>query len=157
MTFRPLTCGAVLAAALISVSAPPVLAQSAGTPKASAAGPSSAQRAAEARVETRIKQLHSQLHITAAQAAAWTEFAAVMRENARAIDEAADKRVAALPTMNAVQDLQSYEALAEAHVERLQKLIPAFVALYDGMSPAQKEIADSVFRGRAEHHQKHRG
>jgi len=157
MILRPSLCGAVLAAALVSVSALPALAQSSGTPVAAAAAPSSAERAAGARVEARIKQLHSQLHITAAQAAAWNEFAGVMRENARAIDEVADKRAAALPTMNAVQDLQSYEALAEAHVERLQKLIPAFVALYDGMSPGQKEIADSVFRGRSERHQKRRG
>jgi hypothetical protein len=52
--------------------------------------------------------------------------------------------------------LQSYEALAQQHVDRLQKLIPAFVALYDEMSPTQKANADRVFRGRAERHRRHR-
>jgi periplasmic protein CpxP/Spy len=94
--------------------------------------------------------LHAQLHITAAQDAQWRTFADTMRENARAIDQAAAQRADQLATMNAVQDLQSYEQLTEAHVERLQKLIPAFQALYNVMPPEQQQIADRIFRGSAE-------
>ena len=161
MTFRPSMRGAVLVAAILCMPAL-ALAQSSGTPAATAAAPaamappSGAERAAEARVEARIKELHAELHITSAQAAPWNEFAAIMRDNARAMDAAAEQRAAQLPTMNAVDDLKSYEGLAEQHVDRLQRLIPAFVALYDSMSPHQKAIADRLFRGRAERHA-HRG
>ena len=63
--------------------------------------------------------------------------------------------------MNAVQNLQSYEQLAEAHAQRVQKLIPAFENLYNAMPEQQKQLADQVFRGNAEKHigaaQTHRG
>jgi len=157
MTVMPSLCRAVLAAAFVSV---PVLAfaQSTPAPAAAPAAPSAAApvspaiRAAEARVAQRIKQLHSQLRITSAEETQWNAFADVMRDNARDMDEAAAKRADGLPTMNAVDDLKSYEELAEDHVDHLQKLIPAFQALYDAMSPQQKETADRLFRGRAEAH-----
>ena len=154
MTLMPSIRGAALLAALILVPAI-ALAQStapSAAPVVPAAKAPAADRAAVARVEARIKQLHGQLHITAAEDAQWQGFAQVMRDNAREIDAAAAQRAAGLPTMDALQDLQSYEQLAEAHVARLQKLIPAFATLYDAMSPEQKKIADRVFRGGAERH-----
>ena len=158
MTKMPSLCGAALVAVLAA--APGLaLAQSASAPAApaepAASAPASpAARAVEMRVERRIRELHAELHITPAQKMPWDAFADVMRANARAIDEAAERRAAQLPTMNAVEDLKSYEQLAQQHVDRLQRLIPAFAALYDTMSPRQKETADRVFRGRAEepHH-----
>lgn len=162
MTMMPTLRGAALSAAILSAPAL-ALAQSAATPAPAPAAPAAvapgpaADRSAEARVEKRIKELHAQLHITAAQSAPWNEFATVMRGNAGAMDAAAAKRFEELPTMNAVQDLKSYEELAEQHVERLQKLIPAFEALYDAMSPQQKQIADRVFRGRTARSHHHRG
>jgi periplasmic protein CpxP/Spy len=156
MTKIPSLRGAALVAVLATVPGL-ALAQSAAAPAApavpAASAPSSvAARAAGLRVERRIKELHAELHITATQRASWDAFAEVMRANARAIDEAAAQRAAQLPTMNAVDDLKSYEDLAQQHVDRLQRLIPAFSALYDAMSPRQKELADRVFRGRAEQH-----
>src|ERR1700719_1345104 len=97
------------------------LAQSAAPAAPSTAGSPAAAGGAQARVEARIKQLHAQLHITPAEEAQWNQFAQVMRDNARAMDEAATQRAAKFPTMSAVQDLQSYEQLAEAHVQHLQK------------------------------------
>jgi periplasmic protein CpxP/Spy len=136
-------------AALLSVP-PAALAQSGSAPAPSAAAPSAASApsndAALQRVEARIKQLHSQLHITAAEDPQWQQFAQTMRDNAREVDEAAMQRAQQYPTMNAVENLQSYEALAETHVQHLQKLIPAFQSLYDAMSPEQKKTADEVFR-----------
>jgi hypothetical protein len=37
----------------------------------------------------------------------------------------------------------------EAHDAGMKKFIPAFEALYNSMSDAQKKIADSLFRSRA--------
>jgi hypothetical protein len=34
--------------------------------------------------------------------------------------------------MNAVQNMQSYEEMAEAHVQHLQKLVPATTGRYSG-------------------------
>jgi hypothetical protein len=125
------------------------------------AGRAVAGKNAEERVENRIKELHAQLRITPAEQPQWDQFAEVMRENAREIDQALMQRAQQFPTMNAVQNLQSYEQLAEAHAQRVQKLIPAFENLYNAMPEQQKQLADQVFRGNAEKHigaaQTHRG
>lgn len=98
------------------------------------------------RVEARIKALHEQLHITDAQTAQWNDLAQVMRDNAKAIEDLVKQREQNLKTMNAVDDLRSYQALAEAHAEGLKKLVPVFETLYDSMSDDQKKTADVVFR-----------
>jgi protein CpxP len=148
MTMMPSTRSAVLALAVLVTAPALALAQSAAPPAAAPA----ADAAAQSRVEARIKQLHAQLRVTPTQDAQWGQFADVMRENAKDMDAAATQRAEQLPSMNAVQDMKSYEDLAEAHVQRLQKLLPAFETLYNAMSPEQKQIADRVFRGTAEHH-----
>jgi hypothetical protein len=53
--------------------------------------------------------------------------------------------------MTAVDNLKTYEAIADAHAEGLQKLVPAFETLYASMSEAQKKNADEVFN-RSRHH-----
>lgn len=98
------------------------------------------------RVEAHIKALHEQLHITDAQAAQWNDLAQVMRDNAKTIEDLVKQREQNIKTMTAVDDLRSYQALAEAHAEGLKKLVPVFETLYDGMSDDQKKIADVVFR-----------
>jgi protein CpxP len=131
--------------------------QGAGTPPpAAAASPLAGHpvpgKNAEERVERRIKELHSQLQITPAEEPQWNEFAQVMRENARDMDQAFMQRAQQHPTMNAVQNMQSYEQLSEEHAQRVQKLLPAFQKLYDAMPDAQKRVADQVFRANAEKH-----
>jgi periplasmic protein CpxP/Spy len=81
---------------------------------------------AEERVDHRIRELHSQLQITAGEEPLWNEFAQVMRENARDMDQVFMQRVQQYPMMNAVQNMQSYEQIAEQHAQRVQKLVPAF-------------------------------
>jgi hypothetical protein len=44
--------------------------------------------------------------------------------------------------MNAVQNMPSYAQIAEAHVQHLQKLVPAFDNLYSAMPEQQKKLAD---------------
>ena len=125
------------------------------------AGRPVAGKSAEERVENRIKELHAQLRITPAEEPQWNQFAEVMRENAREIDQALTQRAQQFSTMNAVQNLQSYGQLAEAHAQRVEKLVPAFENLYNAMPEQQKQLADQVFRGNAEKHigaaQAHRG
>jgi lysophospholipase L1-like esterase len=116
------------------------------------AGHPVAGKTAEERVEGRIKELHAQLHITPAEEPQWNEFAEVMRENARDMDQAFMQRAQQFPTMNAVQNMQSYEQISEQHAQRVQKLVPAFQKLYDAMPDQQKRLADQVFRANAEKH-----
>ncbi|HTF33541.1 MAG TPA: Spy/CpxP family protein refolding chaperone [Myxococcota bacterium] len=97
------------------------------------------------RVETRIQDLHRNLKITAAQEPQWHDFAQVMRDNAHAIDAIRQERSANLSKMNAVDDLRSYQKLADAHADGLKKLVPAFEALYNTMSDDQKKNADAAF------------
>jgi len=78
----------------------------------------------------------------------------VMRDNAHAIDAILEERRASLSKMNAVDDLRSYEKLADAHADGLKKLVPAFEALYNTMSEDQKKNADAAFshfEGRPKH------
>jgi protein CpxP len=128
----------------------------ASPPPAAAASPLAGHpvpgKNAEERVERRIKELHGQLQITPAEEPQWNEFAQVMRENARDMDQAFMQRAQQHPTMNAVQNMQSYEQLSEEHAQRVQKLVPAFQKLYDAMPDAQKRVADQVFRANAEKH-----
>jgi len=107
-------------------------------------------------VEARIKSLHSKLKITAAQEPQWQQVAQVMRDNAADIEKMVSERNAKLKTMTAVDNLQTYSDIAQAHADGLKKLVPVFDTLYGTMSDAQKKIADAVFRGIAEHHAAHK-
>ncbi len=105
-----------------------------------------------AEAEARIKQLHDQLKITPAQKAQWHAVAQAMRENAKDMQAIIAERHKKSGQMSAVDDLRSYQEVAETHVQGLQRLIPAFQALYDTMSPEQKKNADALFS-----HAQHRG
>jgi hypothetical protein len=96
-------------------------------------------------VEARIADLHKSLKITSAQEAQFKDFAQVMRDNAANIEAVNKERSTGIDGMNAVDDLRSYEKLADAHADDLKKLIPAFETLYNSMSDAQKKNADAVF------------
>lgn len=97
------------------------------------------------RAEMRIKQLHDQLQITPAQETQWSAVAQAMRDDATAMQAVIAKRRQNRSTMTAVDDLRSYEEVTETHIAGLQKLVPAFQALYDTMSAEQKKNADTVF------------
>jgi Spy/CpxP family protein refolding chaperone len=99
-------------------------------------------------VEAHIKSLHHQLRITAAQEPQWQAVAQAMRDNAKAIGALVEDRVAKTKSMTAIDDLNSYAAIADAHAAGVKSLIPAFEALYATMTDAQKKNADMVFRHR---------
>jgi hypothetical protein len=112
----------------------------------------------ENRVEKRITDLHARLKITSAQEQQWNQFAQVMRDNARQMDQDYQRRAQRVQEMSALDNMQSYAKIAEAHAQDVQKLVPAFEALYNAMSAEQQHTADQVFRSYAERaHQRHEG
>jgi len=103
------------------------------------------------RVDQHIAELHKELRITPAQQAQWDQFAQVMRDNAKDMDDALQQRVSGFASMNAVENLQSYAQIAQQHAQDTQKLATAFQALYGDLSDAQKKNADTVFRAHGDH------
>jgi hypothetical protein len=102
-------------------------------------------------VEGRIKTLHAQLHITPEQEPAWNNVAQVMRDNAKTMKDLRAKtqeKTQQESSANAVEQLNSYAAVIDAHSDGVHKFIPAFQTLYDSMSDAQKKTADAVLRTR---------
>jgi protein CpxP len=122
------------------------------SPRASAGTSSSAMANADAKrdaaVEKHIKELHATLKITSTEESAWNEVAATMRENAKELDRAIDKRVANSAGATAIDDLNSYAEIAQAHAKGVKKLASAFSGLYSVMSDDQKKVADEVFSHR---------
>jgi periplasmic protein CpxP/Spy len=109
-----------------------------------------------ARVEQRVAILRAQLKITATEEAQWQQFATVMRDNAQKMDQAAAERAKMFRSLNAVENLKSYGAMAVDHGQNVQKLVQAFETLYNIMPPEQKKLADEVFRSREEQRQQRR-
>lgn len=118
--------------------APVLLAQANTTTKAKTHKPRAE------RVEDRIKSLHDQLMITAAQEPQWNAVAQAMRDGSQSMEAAIKQRIEARGA-SAVDELKAYEAIADAHAQEVQKLIPPFQALYDAMSDDQKKTADTLF------------
>jgi hypothetical protein len=103
--------------------------------------------------EARIQELHDKLHITADQEALWGVVAKVMRDNSNTLQASMADRSAKLKdkTLSAVDDLKSFQVIADQHSEGLKSLIPAFEALYASMTPDQQKHTDHVFG----EHQRH--
>jgi primosomal protein N'' len=139
MTFRVSTVTMLLLAAGLAAVAPPGRAQ---TPPAPAA---TTDAAMASQIESRITELRKRLHITAAQQPQWDAFAQVMRENAGRMEPFFRDPVAA-QKLNAVESLRTYTAMAEEHAQGMERLLPAFEALYNAMSADQQRLADQAFR-----------
>jgi protein CpxP len=116
---------------------------SAAGPHPSAMMKTDAQR--DAGMERHITDLHAKLKITAAEESQWKEVAETMRGNAKDMDAVIDKREAAVSTATAIDDLNSYAAIAQAHADGVKKLAKAFSGLYSMMSDDQKKAADQAF------------
>ncbi|HXZ01681.1 MAG TPA: Spy/CpxP family protein refolding chaperone [Stellaceae bacterium] len=123
--------------------APPIGAQLAQAAPPAAA-PKKPRPSPVDRIEQRIKSLHAALQITPDQEPQWNAVAQAMREQGQMTGQAIQQR-AANPAMNAVDELKAYEAIVDAHAQGLQKLVPAFQALYASLSDDQKKKADVLF------------
>lgn len=104
----------------------------------------------DARLEAHIKALHDSLGITAAEEAAWSKVADVMRENAKAIHAGLQERRNGLSGMSALDNMRSYATLTEERAQEAQKMLAAFQPLYDMFPAEQKKTADEVFRSETE-------
>jgi len=104
-----------------------------------------AAKSATDRTEARIAQLHADLKITPAEEAQWGEVAQAMRDEATQMDELITRREAQQDLMSAVDDLNNYAELAQAHADGVKKMSTVFAPLYNTMTDDQKKIADEVF------------
>jgi periplasmic protein CpxP/Spy len=138
----------ILSAVLFNLPSAAMAQASPGAMPAAKATSTKKSTPANTSVEARIKSLHDGLQITSAQEPQWQTVADVMRENAKTTGALIEERAANGKTMTAIDDLHSYEAITEAHVAGVKKLIPAVEALYSTMSDAQKKNADAVFSHR---------
>jgi protein CpxP len=121
--------------------------QSASPPAANATRSEMAKSDAkrDSAVEQHIMELRGQLKITPAEESQWKQVADTMRENARDLDRAIDKRDATIASATAIDNLNSYSEIAQVHANGVKKLASAFSGLYSVMSDAQKKEADVVF------------
>jgi hypothetical protein len=126
-----------------------VIAQAASSEGMGAMAPASAKSERESPVEAHIKELHKRLHITAAQDTQWNALADVMRENAKTMHDLEKQRATDTQSMSAVDVVKSYDSVIEAHEAGMKKFVPAFEAVYNSMTDAQKKSADELFRSRA--------
>jgi hypothetical protein len=100
------------------------------------------------RVEARIENMHDRLKITHAQEEQWSKVAQSMRDNAKEMEALTKARSERTGTMTAVDDLQSYGEITDAHAEGVKRFTPIFAVLYAQMSDEQKKDADEMFRHR---------
>jgi hypothetical protein len=117
-----------------------------GAPTA-AATKSDAKR--EMALENHIKNMHAQLGITAVEETQWDAVAKTMRDSALETDQAIDQREAFVQHGSAVDNLNAYGAIAQAHADGVRKLAAAFAPLYASMSDDQRKAADALFAHRA--------
>jgi len=98
-----------------------------------------------AQVERRISGLQRRLKLTPEQQPQWNAFTDVMRQNAAHVEALQRDRAGKMTTMTASEDMRSHAEVARAHAEDLQRVAPAFDALYATMTPEQKVVADRTF------------
>jgi hypothetical protein len=111
-----------------------------------------------AHVEQRIKTLHDKLKITQNQESNWSKVADTMRDNEAAMEKTMHDRHQNPESQTAIDDMQSYQKIVQAHADGMQKMVDAFKTVYDEMSDDQKKNADTVFskfEGHEGHHHPH--
>jgi glutamine synthetase adenylyltransferase len=145
---RSVAIAALMSAPLVA--APLILAHAQTSPSMrstqAAPGTTNPASAKGESVEQRINQLHAELKITPDEESKWNPVAQAMRDNAANMEKlVAEKRQQAPQSMTAVDDLNTYQEFAQAHVDGLKNLTSAFSSLYGSMSDQQKKNADQVF------------
>ena len=155
------TALALLPALFLAVSSPSAaaseLAQAPSASTSSQSAPAAAAKVKQSsidRVEAHITDLHKKLLVTADQESQWRDMAQVMRDNEKKMRDGIASRSAKMKTMNAVDDLRSYQMITDEHADGLKRLIPSFEALYSKMTPAQQKNADRIFGQQQRHAQR---
>jgi len=89
--------------------------------------------------------LHDRLGITPEQEELWRPVADAMADSAGAVGDAMPARFNKLRPMSAVEDIQIYQAVADAHVRELKQLADAVAPLYAAMPAPQQKAVYKVF------------
>ncbi len=105
-----------------------------------------ADRQSDAALDRRIADLRARLRITTSEEPAWQAFTAVMRQNAQEMDGKLAARKSGFGTMSAVDDLRSYADIQAAQAAGIERLVGPFQTLYAELTPAQRTMADQLFR-----------
>lgn len=106
-------------------------------------------------VEGRIKFLHDSLKITSAQEEEWGTVAKTIRENEASMSQLVEARHQNAGYKTAIDDLQSYADITQAHADGVKNLLVVFESLYTDLSAEQKKAADNVFGSFQKHHEHH--
>jgi protein CpxP len=118
----------------------------AGNETAGQTAAASRARTPESWAEHQLSRLHRQLHITGGQEADWNKFREVTLAGARDLAQLYRQRADTFEKMNAVENLKDYQRILQKQAEDLGQKIAAFEALWNTLSPEQKETADRIFR-----------
>lgn len=126
---------------------PPPAETSQGPGNAGAGNPAVAQdRRSRSGMERRIQDWHDRLRITPAQEPQWSAFAGAMRENMQHMRAMQAEQRQAAGTASALDDIRNYAHATQAHAQDVQRLVAPFEALYNVLSPEQRQAADQAFR-----------
>ena len=100
--------------------------------------------------------LHTELHITPAQASQWNQFATALTDSVHEFrqqmqarrSEAMNGRMSvALPAV-----LKRREAMMKSHLATVEHIDGALIPLYEALDPAQQRTANQLFMGCRPHH-----
>jgi hypothetical protein len=122
----------------------PVLPQETNTGQA--AQSQTAPTSALDQTAARIKYLHDRLRVTVEQEPLWEKVAQAIRESAEGLAPLRREQFRAATKGTAIELLHSDQALGDAQLGSLKKIIAAFDPLYGGLSDSQKKIADAILR-----------
>jgi periplasmic protein CpxP/Spy len=104
-------------------------------------------------VEGRIAFLKAELKITPAEEPQWQQFAAVMRQNAQALDQAIDNaRGHRNAAANALERMEMRAQFAKLRADSEARLVTVFRPLYASLSPEQQQVAGQLMAGHGWHH-----
>ena len=102
----------------------------------------------QAFAEGKLAFLKSWLGITEAQSGTWNNFADVVRAQAKSLAESQQKRMPASsqPELSLPQWVDLHLETMEEHLAAMQKIKPALDALYQALTPEQRQKADQHIR-----------
>jgi LTXXQ motif family protein len=102
----------------------------------------------QAFAEGKLAFLKSWLNITEAQSGTWTAFADVVRAQAKSLAEAQQKRMPTpgQPELTLPQWIDLHLQTIDEHLAAMKKVKPALDALYQALTPEQRQKADQLIR-----------
>ena len=68
-----------------------------------------------------------------------------MRDNEKEFRADLREKTAGMTTATAVNDLKTFQVIADHHSSGLKRFVPVFEKLYSSMPPAQQKRADGIF------------